>query len=170
MGINFDYDELVKRAYESLKDLGFGVNQNEIKNMVDKMNEILGINKQNDVVANSTAFASDKSIRHNVVVDSESTNTCYRTSTDNELFKLEIVIPGESVDNFSVRFNSKDLTLTVVRKTPVSNLPWYAGCKDKIVVNLPSNIKADTLTKKSENGLLVITGKIVQQKDFEREI
>lgn len=97
--------------------------------------------------------------------------TCaYKVTTEGDEFKLEVLIPGETVENFRISVNTKEMRLKVARRTATTDLPWYAACKEDIVVDLPNGLKTDTLKKNSDNGLLVITGKIAQQKDFETEI
>ena len=97
--------------------------------------------------------------------------TCaYKVTTEGNEFKLEVLIPGETVDNFRISVNTKEMRLKVARRVATTDLPWYAACKEDIVVDLPNSLKTDTLKKNSDNGLLVITGKIAQQKDFETEI
>jgi HSP20 family molecular chaperone IbpA len=94
----------------------------------------------------------------------------YHTSIDDNCFKLEVLIPGDTINNFRVSVNSKDMKLKVARKDNGENLPWYAACKEPVVVDIPEGLVIDTLKKKSENGLLAITRKIAEQKDFETEI
>ena len=97
--------------------------------------------------------------------------TCeYKADVEGDVFSLVVLIPGETVDNFRISVNTKEMKLKVARRVATNNLPWYASCKEDIVVDLPAGIKVDTLKKNSDNGLLVITGKIAQQKDFETEI
>lgn len=97
--------------------------------------------------------------------------TCaYKADVEGDVFSLVVLIPGETVDNFRISVNTKEMKLKVARRVASTNLPWYAACKEDIVVDLPAGIKTDTLKKNSDNGLLVITGKIAQQKDFETEI
>lgn len=97
--------------------------------------------------------------------------TCeYKADVEGDVFSLVVLIPGETVDNFRISVNTKEMKLKVARRVATNNLPWYASCKEDIVVDLPAGIKTDTLKKNSDNGLLVITGKIAQQKDFETEI
>lgn len=97
--------------------------------------------------------------------------TCaYKVTTECNNFKLEVLIPGETVDNFRISVNTKEMKLKVARRAVTTDLPWYAACKEDIVIDLPAGIKTESLKKASDNGLLVITGKIAQQKDFETEI
>lgn len=97
--------------------------------------------------------------------------TCaYKVTTEGNNFKLEVLIPGETVDNFRISVNTKEMKLKVARRAATTDLPWYAACKEDIVVDLPAGIKTESLKKASDNGLLIITGKIAQQKDFETEI
>lgn len=158
------------------------INWNEF---AKKVSDILGYDiefdkKEDKELAEKTPVEepTKKSFKDNLSCDGNVCNckadtfaTCaYKVTTEGNEFKLEVLIPGETVENFRISVNTKEMRLKVARRVATTDLPWYAACKEDIVVDLPNGLKTDTLKKNSDNGLLVITGKIAQQKDFETEI
>lgn len=189
-----DYNELFKTLQKNLEHFKFGENGEgwlggfnfdkngklnglDMKDFAKKISDILGydINFDEGEKPAEKTIAKDpekKPCNENVCnckVDTVAT-CAYKATTEDNNFKLEVLIPGETVDNFRISVNTKEMKLKVARRVATTCLPWYAACKEDIVVDLPAGIKTDSLKKNSDNGLLVITGKIAQQKDFETEI
>lgn len=161
---DIDWNEFAKKVSDILGyDIKFDENKKEDKKPAEKT---------------PAEEPTKKSFKDNLSCDNNVCNckadtfaTCaYKADVKDDVFSLVVLIPGETVNNFRISVNTKEMKLKVARRTADSNLPWYAACKEDIVVDLPAGLKTDTLKKNAENGLLVITGKIAQQKDFETEI
>lgn len=98
------------------------------------------------------------------------TSEAYHITETNDKFELEVLIPGETVENFTVTVNTKNNTLTVVRKNENDTLRWCSTEHFNITIELPEGIIYDSLKKTYENGILIITGKIATNESFEKEI
>ena len=162
---DIDWNEFAKKVSDILGyDIKFDENKKEDKKPAEKT---------------PAEEPTKKSFKDNLSCDENTCNckqyqtraTCeYKSDVEGDVFSLVVLIPGETVDNFRISVNTKEMRLKVARRVATTNLPWYAACKEDIIVDLPNGLKVDTLKKNSDNGLLVITGKIAQQKDFETEI
>lgn len=155
---DIDWNEFAKKVSDILGyDIKFDENKKEDKEPEKKQNNDENARKEENTCNCSKQYHTRA--------------TCeYKADVEGDVFSLVVLIPGETVDNFRISVNTKEMKLKVARRVATNNLPWYASCKEDIVVDLPAGIKTDTLKKNSDNGLLVITGKIAQQKDFETEI
>ena len=196
-----DYNELFKSLQDSLKHFNFGKNGEgwlgginwdkdgfkdiDLKDFAKKISDILGYDIDFDSkdadnqdhiypknnVKNTDTMAKVCNCENECTCKKCDVNASYNTHVDNGVFTLEVLIPGETVDNFRISANEKTMKLKVARKVVDENLPWYAACKNNVIeVDLPERLVIDSLKKNAKNGLLVVTGKIAEQKDFETEI